>query len=81
MARFAKIGAVAGMAMGGAYAMGITGESAHARSQFATYEGQFMFPASSNYPDLSKHNNWMAKVLTPEVCMWWRLEPPPPPPN
>ena len=25
------------------------------------------FPASSNYPDLSQHNNTMAKVLTPEV--------------
>ena len=26
-----------------------------------------MFPASANYPDLSKHNNCMAKHLTPAV--------------
>lgn len=27
------------------------------------------FPASSNYPDLSKHNNHMAKILTPAVSI------------
>ena len=25
------------------------------------------FPASEDYPDLRKHNNWMAKCLTPEI--------------
>lgn len=25
------------------------------------------FPASADYPELSKHNNWMAKCLTPEI--------------
>jgi creatine kinase len=25
------------------------------------------FPPSADYPDLSKHNNWMAKCLTPEI--------------
>ena len=25
------------------------------------------FPASADYPDLTKHNNWMAKCLTPEI--------------
>ena len=25
------------------------------------------FPASADYPDLSKHSNWMAKCLTPEI--------------
>ena len=25
------------------------------------------FPASADYPELSKHNNWMSKSLTPEV--------------
>lgn len=41
-----------------------------ARSQFATYQGQFAFPASSNFPDLSQHNNHMASVLTPQVCIF-----------
>lgn len=25
------------------------------------------YPASADYPDLSKHNNWMAKCLTQEI--------------
>nr|ABH10975.1 protoflagellar creatine kinase [Suberites ficus] len=25
------------------------------------------FPPSADYPDLSKHNNWMSKCLTPEI--------------
>nr|AAS72896.1 creatine kinase CK3 [Tethya aurantium] len=25
------------------------------------------FPPSADYPDLSKHNNWMAKCITPEI--------------
>jgi len=25
------------------------------------------FPAADDFPDLSKHNNWMAKCLTPEI--------------
>lgn len=25
------------------------------------------YPASADFPDLTKHNNWMAKTLTPEV--------------
>lgn len=25
------------------------------------------YPASEDYPNLSKHNNWMAKCLTPEI--------------
>lgn len=25
------------------------------------------FPASADYPDLSKHSNWMAKCLTPDI--------------
>jgi len=71
MASFAKIFtpgkiAVAGLlGAGAAYAM--TDEKMQARCQFATYGGQFMFPASSNFPDLSKHNNFMAQCLTPEV--------------
>lgn len=28
---------------------------------------QKSFPASADYPDLTKHNNWMAKCLTPEI--------------
>lgn len=67
MAKYAKIAAAVGVA-GTAGAFAMSGDKAHARSQFATYGGQFLFPASSNFPDLSKHNNWMAKVLTPEVC-------------
>lgn len=58
--------AVAGLVGGGAM-FACSDEAAHARCQFATYGGQFMFPASSNFPDLSKHNNWMSKILTPEV--------------
>ena len=27
------------------------------------------YPASSNYPDLAGHNNIMAEVLTPGVCI------------
>lgn len=25
------------------------------------------YPAAEDFPDLSKHNNWMAKKLTPEI--------------
>ena len=25
------------------------------------------FPTDADYPDLSKHNNWMAKCLTKEI--------------
>ena len=28
---------------------------------------QSKFDPSEDYPDLSKHNNWMAKCLTPEI--------------
>jgi len=66
MATFAKIAGAVG-AVGGGLAYAMSGDKAHARSQFAQYGGQFLFPASSNFPDLSKHNNWMAKVLTPEM--------------
>ena len=27
----------------------------------------FSAPPLSNFPDLSRHNNWMAKCLTPEI--------------
>jgi len=30
------------------------------------------FPAKEDYPDLSKHNNFMAKVLTPEIYAKYR---------
>jgi len=30
------------------------------------------FPASADYPDLSKHNNWMSKTLTPEMYAKYR---------
>merc|ERR1719400_232950 len=30
------------------------------------------FPASQDYPDLSKHNNWMSKTLTPELYAKYR---------
>jgi len=30
------------------------------------------FDAKDDYPDLSKHNNWMAKVLTPEMYAKYR---------
>ena len=28
---------------------------------------QKKYPPEEDYPDLSKHNNWMAKCLTPEI--------------
>ncbi len=28
---------------------------------------QKKFPAAEDFPDLTKHNNWMAKCLTPEM--------------
>ncbi len=28
---------------------------------------QKKFPAAEDFPDLTKHNNWMAKCLTPEI--------------
>lgn len=71
MASFAKIftpgklAAASVLGAGAAYAM--SGEQMQARCQFATYGGQFLFPASSNFPDLSKHNNFMASTLTPEM--------------
>merc|ERR1719412_2904676 len=30
------------------------------------------FPPSADYPDLSKHNNWMSKSLTPEMYAKYR---------
>ena len=30
-------------------------------------EFQKKYKAEDDFPDLSKHNNWMAKVLTPEM--------------
>ena len=30
--------------------------------------GHLKYPASCNFPDLSKHNNVMADQLTPDVC-------------
>ena len=74
MAKFAKIAGAASV-FGGGLLYAMSGDKAHARSQFAQYGGQFLFPASSNFPDLSKHNNWMAKVLTPEVCNYFHIMP------
>ena len=37
----------------------------HARGRTGT--APIHYPASVNFPDLSKHNNVMAKVLTPAV--------------
>ncbi len=28
---------------------------------------QKKYPASEDYPELSKHNNWMAKCLSPDI--------------
>ena len=28
---------------------------------------QKKYPPEEDYPDLSKHNNWMSKCLTPEI--------------
>ena len=33
---------------------------------------QSSYPAEEDYPELSKHNNWMAKVLTPEMYAKYR---------
>lgn len=33
---------------------------------------QKKYPAEEDFPDLSKHNNWMAKVLTPEMYAKYR---------
>jgi len=33
---------------------------------------QSKFDAKDDYPDLTKHNNWMAKVLTPEMYAQYR---------
>ena len=30
------------------------------------------YKPSEDFPDLSKHNNWMAKVLTPEIYAKYR---------
>jgi creatine kinase len=70
MPSFSKLSkvALAGIAAGGGALAYLTGgDPMHARCQFATYGGQYLFPASSNFPDLSQHNNHMAKVLTPEM--------------
>ena len=50
----------AGALIGGA---NIKKEHAHG----AASAGQFRYPASCNYPDLTKHNNVMASNLTPAV--------------
>ena len=33
---------------------------------------QQKYPAEEDMPDLSKHNNWMANVLTPEIYAKYR---------
>jgi len=33
---------------------------------------QKQYPAEEDYPELSKHNNWMAKVLTPDMYKKYR---------
>lgn len=51
-----------GLAVAGCVAVkSISGGSVNA------LERHQLYPASNNLPDLSKHNNYMARVLTPEV--------------
>ena len=57
---------VTGLALGTGFWMYADQKKAHARN-FPT-DGALMYPASSNFPDLSNHNNIMAKHLTPAVC-------------
>ena len=42
-------------------------EPQHARNWHGN--GHLKYPASANYPDLSKHNNHMADALTPAVSI------------
>ena len=60
-------GKVAAMALAGA---GTVAWLAYKNKQAArcwTSSAHLKFPASANYPDLSQHNNTMAKFLTPGV--------------
>ena len=63
-----------------AFAVAVTGLAAGAAVGYAAYKnnpevdarcwtsnGHLKYPASANFPDLTGHNNVMAKVLTPAV--------------
>ena len=58
---------VAGVALGTGLWLYADKNKAYARN-WAT-DGALMYPASANYPDLGKHNNTMAKFLTPSVSL------------
>lgn len=40
-------------------------------------KGQSSYPAEEDFPDLAKHNNWMAKVLTKDMYKQYRDKPTP----
>jgi len=57
--------AIAGAGAVGTIALYTNSNKQEARCWSST--GHLKFPASSNYPDLSQHNNIMAEVLTPAM--------------
>ena len=68
MAQFARYSGKA-IILGACAATGLIAETVRAyHSPYATHE---MYPASSNFPDLSANHSYMAKVLTPEVCVFY----------
>ena len=59
--RIAVLGAGVGAVMGYFYG------SSEVRARNWHSNVDMRYPAGANYPDLSKHNNYMAEALTPAV--------------
>ncbi len=63
--RRAAVVAAVGLTAGFGVGLGIQKSGVQARCWSSTTH--LKYPPSSNYPDLTQHNNVMAKVLTPGV--------------
>ena len=65
--RFAVFG-VSGLGAVAVSILGLTnGGYSEVRARNWHSNADMKYPASSNYPDLTKHNNYMADALTPAV--------------
>ena len=53
----------------GATAVGVFAYRQQAKFAVSAGQSKNLYPAYANYPDLTKHNNHMAKVLTPAVSI------------
>ena len=66
-ARLPKLALAAGTVGAATLAWGVVQEPQQARNWHSN--AHLKYPASANFPDLSKHNNHMADALTPAVSL------------